>query len=252
VGANKCPANVALLPHKEVKKMKKRSKKYVEALNKIEKNKAYAKEEAVKLVKETSVSKFDSSVEVAMRLNLDTKKADQQLRGAVVLPHGTGKTKKVLVVARGEQATRAKEAGADFVGDTDILEKIEKENWFEFDVMIATPDMMPLLGKLGKVLGPKGLMPNPKTGTVTMDVVKAVDEVKAGRVAYRTDSYGNVHGIIGKVSFTEEQLLDNLNTFVSTILKLKPATVKGDYVKNISITTTMGPGIKVLINSFDK
>jgi len=232
--------------------MKKRSKKYVEALNKIEKNKAYAKEEAVKLVKETSVSKFDSSVEVAMRLNLDTKKADQQLRGAVVLPHGTGKTKKVLVVARGEQATRAKEAGADFVGDTDILEKIEKENWFEFDVMIATPDMMPLLGKLGKVLGPKGLMPNPKTGTVTMDVVKAVDEVKAGRVAYRTDSYGNVHGIIGKVSFTEEQLLDNLNTFVSTILKLKPATVKGDYVKNISITTTMGPGIKVLINSFDK
>ena len=232
--------------------MKKRSKKYVEAANKIEKNKLYSKEEAIKLVKETAISTFDSSIEVAMRLNLDTKKADQQLRGAIVLPHGTGKTKKVLVVARGEQATKAKEAGADFVGDVDMLEKIEKENWFGFDVMIATPDMMPLLGKLGKVLGPKGLMPNPKTGTVTMDVVKAVDEVKAGRVTYRTDSYGNVHAIIGKASFTEDKLIENLDAFVGAILKVKPATVKGEYVKNISVSSTMGPGIKIITNSFDK
>ena len=233
------------------KKMKK-GKKYVEALAKIEKGKAYTKEEAIALVKETSISSFDASVELALRLNLDTKKADQQLRGAIVLPHGTGKTKKVLVIAKGENATKAKEAGADYVGDVDMLGKIEKENWFDFDVMIATPDMMPLLGKLGKVLGPKGLMPNPKTGTVTMDVTKAVNEVKAGRVEYRTDSFGNVHGVIGKVSFTEEQLLDNLNAFMATILKVKPATVKGDYVKNIAITTTMGPGIKILVNSFDK
>ncbi len=232
--------------------MKQRGKKYVAACEKIEKNKAYSKEEAVKLAKETSVSKFDSTVEVAVRLNLDTKKADQQLRGAIVLPHGTGKTKKVLVIAKGENATKAKEAGADYVGDVDMLGKIEKENWFDFDVMIATPDMMPLLGKLGKVLGPKGLMPNPKTGTVTTDVTKAVNEVKAGRVEYRTDSFGNVHGIIGKSSFTEEQLLENLNAFMATILKVKPATVKGDYVKNIAITTTMGPGIKILVNSFDK
>ena len=232
--------------------MKKRGKKYLEALNKVERGKAYTKEEAVKLAKETSTSKFTGTVEVAVRLNLDTKKADQQLRGAIVLPHGTGKSKKVLVVARGENATKAKAAGADYVGDTDMLEKIEKENWFDFDVMIATPDMMPLLGKLGKVLGPKGLMPNPKTGTVTTDVEKAVSEVKAGRVEYRTDSFGNVHGIIGNTSFTEEQLLENLNAFVNVLLKAKPSTVKGEYVKNISIASTMGPGIKVLTNSFDK
>lgn len=232
--------------------MKKRGKKYVDALSKVEKGKLYTKEEAIKLAKETSVSKFDSTVEVAVRLNLDTKKADQQLRGAIVLPHGTGKTKRVLVIARGENATKAKEAGADYVGDTDLLEKIEKENWFDFDVMIATPDMMPLLGKLGRVLGPKGLMPNPKTGTVTTDVVKAVNEVKAGRVTYRTDSFGNVHGIIGKVSFDENQLLENLDAFMAALIKVKPATVKGDYIKNISVTTTMGPGIKILLNSFDK
>ncbi len=232
--------------------MKQRGKKYVAACEKIEKNKFYTKEEAVKLVKETSTSKFDATVEIAVRLNLDTKKADQQLRGAIVLPHGTGKTKKVLVVAKGENAAKAKEAGADYVGDTDVLEKIEKENWFDFDVMIATPDMMPLLGKLGRVLGPKGLMPNPKTGTVTTDVSKAVSEVKAGRVEYRTDSFGNVHSIIGKVSFTEEQLLENLDAFMATILKVKPSTAKGDYIKNIAITTTMGPGIKIVTNSFDK
>ena len=231
--------------------MKRRSKKYTEALSKIEKNKVYTKEEAIKLVKETSTSSFDGSVEVAMRLNLDTKKADQQLRGAIVLPKGTGKTKKVLVIAKGDKANQAREAGADYVGDVDMLEKIEKENWFDFDTMIATPDMMPLLGKLGKVLGPKGLMPNPKTGTVTMDVTKAVEEVKAGRVEYRTDSYGNIHGIIGKISFSDEDLLANLDAFVTHIIKLRPATVKGDYVKNISVASTMGPGIKVE-NNFDK
>ena len=231
--------------------MKRRSKKYTEALSKIEKNKVYTKEEAIKLVKETSTSSFDGSVEVAMRLNLDTKKADQQLRGAIVLPKWTGNTKKVLVIARGEKANQAKEAGADYVGDVDMLEKIEKENWFDFDTMIATPDMMPLLGKLGKVLGPKGLMPNPKTGTVTVDVVKAIEEVKAGRVEYRTDSYGNIHGIIGKVSFSDEDLLANLDAFVTHIIKLRPSTVKGDYVKNISVASTMGPGIKVE-NNFDK
>ena len=229
----------------------KRSKKYTEALSKIEKTKVYSKEEAVKLVKETSISSFDGSVDVAIRLNLDTKKADQQLRGAIVLPKGTGKTAKVLVIAKGPKATEAKEAGADYVGDTDMLDKIEKENWFDFDTIIATPDMMPALGKLGKVLGPKGLMPNPKTGTVTMDVKKAVEDVKSGKVEYRTDTFGIIHSVIGKVSFSEEDLLANLNAFVSTILKIKPASVKGDYVKSISISSTMGPGIKVE-NNFDK
>ena len=232
--------------------MKKRGKRYNEALEKFEKSKLYSKEEAVKLVKETSNAKFDATIEVAMYLNLDTKKADQQLRGAVVLPNGTGKTKKVLVIAKGDAQKAAREAGADYVGDMDMVEKIEKENWFDFDTLIATPDAMPLLGKLGRVLGPKGLMPNPKTGTVTTDVAKAIYDVKSGRVEYRTDSFGNIHGIIGKASFDEEKLLENLNTFVSTILKLKPATVKGDYVKNISVSSTMGPGIKINVNSFDK
>ena len=231
--------------------MKKRSKKYTEAFSKVEKNKVYTKEEAVKLVKETSISTFDGSIEVAMKLNLDTKKADQQLRGAIVLPKGTGKTVRVLVIAKGDNAAKAKAAGADYVGDVDMIEKIEKENWFEFDTMIATPDMMPLLGKIGRVLGPRGLMPNPKTGTVTMDVEKAINEVKAGRVEYRTDSYGNIHGIIGKASFSEEDLITNLDAFVAAILKVKPSTVKGEYVKNISIASTMGPGIKVE-NNFDK
>ena len=230
----------------------KRGKRYNEALSKIDKTKTYTKEEAVKLVKETANAKFDSTIEVAMYLNLDTKKADQQLRGAVVLPHGTGKTKKVLVIAKGDAQKAASDAGADYVGDVDMVEKIEKENWFDFDTLIATPDAMPLLGRLGRVLGPKGLMPNPKTGTVTMDVAKAISDVKSGRVEYRTDSFGNVHGIIGKSSFDEEKLVENLNTFVSTILKIKPATVKGDYVKNISISSTMGPGIKISVNSFDK
>ena len=232
------------------KKMKK-GKKYVEALSKIEKGKAYTKEEAIALVKETSVSSFDASVELALRLNLDTKKADQQLRGAIVLPNGTGKAKRVLVIAKGEAAKAAKEAGADYVGDMDMIEKIEKENWFEFDTMIATPDMMPALGKIGRVLGPKGLMPNPKTGTVTMDTKTAVEDVKKGRVEYRTDSYGNVHVIIGKVSFDAEKLIENLNAFVSLIIKTKPSVVKGKYILNVAVSSTMGPGIKIDTNSFD-
>ena len=230
----------------------KKGKKYVEAKKLVEKNKLYTKEEAVELVKKTTITKFDSSVEIAINLNLDTKKADQQLRGTICLPHGTGKTKKILVIAKGPKAEEAKKAGADYVGDNDYLEKIEKENWFDFDVLIATPDMMPALGKLGKVLGPKGLMPNPKTGTVTMDITKAVTEVKQGRIEYRTDSYGNVHAIIGKVSFTNEQLLENLSSFVSMIIKSKPSVVKGTYIKNISIASTMGPGVKIDTNSFDR
>ena len=230
--------------------MKRRGKKYNEVLSKVEKSKVYSKNEAVKLVKETSISSFDGTVELHVRLNLDTKKADQQLRGAIALPKGTGKTARILVIAKGPKATEGKEAGADYVGDIDMIEKIEKENWFEFDTIIATPDMMPQLGKIGKLLGPKGLMPNPKTGTVTMDVAKAVEEVKAGKVEYKTDSFGIIHGVIGKVSFKEEDLLENLNAFMSTILKVKPATVKGEYVKSISLTTTMGPGIKVE-NNFD-
>ena len=229
----------------------KKSKRFLESAEKVDKHKLYTKEEAVKLVKETATTKFDSSVEVAMHLNLDTKKADQQLRGAIVLPKGTGKAKKVLVIAKGAAADAAKEAGADYVGDTDYLDKIQKENWFDFDVMIATPDMMPALGKIGRILGPKGLMPNPKTGTVTLDTKKAVEEVKKGRVEYRTDSYGNVHALIGKSSFSEEDLLENLKTFVSVIVKAKPSVVKGTYVKNITLSSTMGPGDKVDINSFD-
>ncbi len=229
----------------------KKSKKYLEASKKVEKNKLYTKEEAINLVKETATANFDSSIELAMRLNLDTKKADQQLRGALVLPNGTGKTKRVLVIAKGEAAKAAKEAGADYVGDTDLLDKIANENWFEFDTMIATPDMMPALGKIGRILGPKGLMPNPKTGTVTMDTKTAVEDVKKGRVEYRTDSYGNVHVIIGKASFDSEKLLENLNAFVSLIVKSKPAVVKGKYILNISVSSTMGPGVKIDTNSFD-
>ena len=230
----------------------KKGKKYVEAAAKIEKGRAYTKEEAIKLVKETSTTKFDSSVEIAIRLNLDTKKADQQLRGAIVLPNGTGKSKKVLVLAKGALATTAKEVGADYVGDMDMIEKIANENWFDFDVIVATPDMMPALGKIGKVLGPKGLMPNPKTGTVTMDVKKAVEDIKKGRVEYRTDSYGNVATIIGKVSFDEAKLVENMDAFVSLILKAKPSSVKGTYVKNIAVSSTMGPSVKIDTNSFDK
>ena len=230
----------------------KRSKRYVSNLEKLDKNKAYSAIEAVKLVKETSNAKFDSTIEVAMNLNLDTKKDDQQLRGAVVLPNGTGKTKRILVLAKGDQAKAAKEAGADFVGDLDMIQKIEKESWFDYDVIIATPEMMPMLGKIGKLLGPKGLMPNPKTGTVTMDTAKAIEETKKGKVNYRTDSFGNVHGIVGKASFDDAKLVENLKAFVEAIMKVKPSTVKGAYVKNVSISSTMGPGVKIDLNSFDK
>jgi len=197
--------------------MKHRGKNYKSVKEKIEKNKSYEKTEAISLLKSIANTKFDETVEVHMNLNLDVKKADQQLRGALVLPKGTGKTVKVLVVAKGDLAKAAEKAGADIVGDLDILEKIEKENWFDFDMMIATPDMMPALGKLGKVLGPKGLMPNPKTGTVTTNVEKAVLDAKSGRVEYRTDSYGNIHGIVGKVSFNDADLIENLDAFVKTI-----------------------------------
>ncbi len=231
--------------------MKKRSKNYTEVLNKLEKEKLYNKDEAIELIKKTNLSKFDATIDIAIRLNLDTKKADQQLRGAIVLPHGTGKTKKVLVLAKGSKATEAKEAEADFVGDDNLIEKIEKEKWIDFDVIIATPDMMPPLGKIGKILGPKGLMPNPKTGTITNDVSKAVKEIKQGKVEYRTDSLGIVHSVLGKCSFDKQQLLDNLEVLVDTIVKLKPKTVKGIYIKSIFISTTMGPSIKIDTKSFD-
>lgn len=231
--------------------MKKHGKKYVEASKKLEKNKLYSANEAVKLVKETSVTNFDSTVEVAIKLNIDAKKSDQSLRGSFILPNGTGKTKKVLVIAKGEAASKAKEAGADYVGDKDMIEKIAKENWFPFDVIVATPDMMPELGKIGKILGPKGLMPNPKTGTVTTDVVKALSDINKGMVSYKNDSYGNIHTIIGKVSFDEQKLLENLNYVVSTVAKAKPNSVKGVFIQGITITSTMGPGIKIDKNSFD-
>ena len=222
----------------------KRSKKYVEASSKVE-NKKYTKDEAIKLVKELATAKFDETVELSLNLNLDTKKSDQQLRGATVLPNGIGKTKKVLVIAKGAKATEAKDAGADYVGDTDMIDKIANESWFDFDTLSATPDMMPALGKIGRVLGPKGLMPNPKTGTVTMDVKKAVEDVKKGRVEYRADSYGNVAVAIGKASFDADKLLGNLNAFVSLIIKTKPSVVKGKYVKSVTISSTMGPGVKI-------
>ena len=231
--------------------MSKAGKKYVEASKKVDRNKLYSKEEAISLVKETSITKFDSTVEVALKLNLDTKKATEQLRGSLVLPNGTGKTKKVLVIAKGEAAKEAKDAGADYVGDDDMIEKIQKENWFDYDVIVATPDMMASLGKIGRLLGPKGLMPNPKTGTVTPNVSKAVSDIKKGMVEYKTDTYGNVHVGFGKVSFTEKKLLENLEYIVSTINKVKPQTVKGLYIENITISSTMGPGIKVDKNSFD-
>lgn len=232
--------------------MKKSGKKYVEASSKVEKNKLYSITEAIKLVKETSITKFDSTVEVVFKLNIDTKKADQQLRGSLVLPNGTGKTKKTLVLAKGPQAEAAKNAGADYVGDLDLIEKIQKDNWFDFDIIIATPEMMPALGKIGKLLGPKGLMPNPKTGTVTTTPEKVVEDVKKGMIEYRADLYGNVHTIIGKVSFEEKALKENFDYLMNVILKSRPSTVKGTYITGITISSTMGPGIKVDKNSFDK
>ena len=231
--------------------MKKSGKKYVEASKLVEANKAYSLTEAVELVKKTSITKFDSSVEVAIKLNIDTKKADQQLRGSFVLPNGNGKTKRILVLAKGSAAEAAKKAGADFVGEQDLIDKIAKENWFEYDVIIATPDMMPLLGRIGKILGPRGLMPNPKTGTVTADPAKAVEDVKKGMIEYRADQYGNVHSMVGKVSFDDNKLVENIAYVIAQIVKAKPATVKGKYIQNISLSSTMGPGIHVDLNSID-
>ncbi|MFA5602542.1 MAG: 50S ribosomal protein L1 [Bacilli bacterium] len=232
--------------------MKRKSKKYLEVADKVEKGKLYSKAEAIKLAKETSITNFDASVELAVRLNLDSKKSDQQIRGALVLPNGIGKTQKVLVIAKGDKAKEAIEANADYVGEADMIEKIEKENWFDFDVIIATPDMMVALGKLGKVLGPKGLMPNPKIGTVTNDIKKAIMDVKKGKIEYRSDKAGNVHVVIGKVSFTEQQLLENFEAIMEAILNAKPSGVKGIYIKNIFLSTTMGPSIKLDFMQFDK
>ena len=228
----------------------KKGKKYIKAVELFDKHNTYSKEEAIDLVKKTSTSKFDGSVEVAVRLNVDTKKTDQQVRGAIVLPNGTGKSKTVLVLTKNDaQAKAAKAAGAEFVGGEELIEKIAKENWLDFDVIIATPEMMPLLGRIGKLLGPRGLMPNPKTGTVTTDTVKAIEDVKKGRIEYRTDSYGNVHTIIGKVSFDNDKLVENLVAFMNVIVKSKPQTVKGQFIKNVSVSSTMGPGIKIDLNS---
>lgn len=224
--------------------MAKKGKKYIEAKALIEKGKAYSIDEAIELVKKTSTVKFDATVDVAFKLGLDTRHADQQLRGAMVLPNGTGKSKKVLVVTQGAKAEEAKAAGADVVGGTEILEEIKK-GWLDFEVMIATPDMMAELGKLGRILGPKGLMPNPKTGTVTMDVTKAVNEVKAGKITYRTDKQGNVHVTIGKVSFETEKLVENYKAIYDVLVKAKPSSAKGVYMKNIAVSSTMGPGVKV-------
>ena len=229
--------------------MAKKSKNYLAALEKVDSTKSYSLEEAVNLVKETAYAKFDSTIEVAYRLGVDPKKADQQIRGAVVLPNGTGKTQKVLVFARGAKATEAEEAGADYVGDADLVQKITG-GWMDFDVVVATPDMMGEVGRLGRVLGPKGLMPNPKTGTVTMDVTKAVNEIKAGKVTYRVDKQSNLHAPIGKASFDAEKLVENFRTMQDTVMKAKPSTSKGIYIKNLSVTSTFGPGIKVDPSSF--
>ena len=224
--------------------MAKKGKKYLEAIKLVDRTKTYPIQEAIELVKKTSTTKFDASVEVAFRLGVDPKKADQQIRGAVVLPNGTGKTQRVLVFAKGEKLKEAEAAGADFVGDAEYITKIQ-QGWFDFDVIVATPDMMGEVGKLGRVLGPKGLMPNPKTGTVTFDVTKAIEEIKAGKVEYRVDKAGNVHVPIGKVSFDEAKLVENFKTIFDTMSKAKPAAAKGTYMKNVSVTSTMGPGVKV-------
>ncbi|MDN6260256.1 MAG: 50S ribosomal protein L1, partial [Staphylococcus simulans] len=222
--------------------MAKKGKKYLDAAKKVDRNTYYAVEEAISLAKETSVANFDASVEVAFRLGIDTRKNDQQIRGAVVLPHGTGKTQRVLVFAKGDKAAEAEAAGADYVGESEYANKIQ-QGWFDFDVVVATPDMMGEVGKLGRVLGPKGLMPNPKTGTVTMDVKKAVEEIKAGKVEYRAEKAGIVHASIGKVSFSTEDLVDNFNTIQDVLAKAKPASAKGTYFKSVAVSTTMGPGV---------
>ena len=225
--------------------MAKKSKQMRAALEKIDSTKAYSVEEAVALAQETNFAKFDATVEVSYNLNIDVKKADQQIRGAMVLPNGTGKTQRVLVFARGAKAEEAKAAGADFVGGDELIPKIQNEGWLDFDVVVATPDMMGVVGRLGRVLGPKGLMPNPKAGTVTMDVTKAINDIKAGKIEYRLDKTNIIHVPVGKASFTEEQLADNFQTLIDAINKVRPAAVKGQYLKSVTLTSTMGPGVKV-------
>ena len=225
--------------------MAKQSKKYAQALAKIDRTKLYDSKEALDLVAEIASAKFDETVEAHIKLGVDGRHADQQVRGAIVLPHGTGKTKKVLVFAKGEKATEAQAAGADFVGAEDLVQKIQKENWFDFDVVVATPDMMGVVGRLGRVLGPKGLMPNPKSGTVTFDVTKAIEEIKAGKVEYRLDKNNIVHVPVGKVSFGGEKLAENFATLMSAIVKAKPASAKGTYLRSITVASTMGPGVKI-------
>ncbi len=225
--------------------MPKRGKKYQEAVKLINKVESYDYKIAVDLVKKTAVAKFDETVEAHIRLGVDSRHADQQVRGAIVLPHGTGKTVKVLVFAKGNKVTEAEEAGADYVGAEDLAEKIKKENWFDFDVIVATPDMMGVVGKLGRTLGPKGLMPNPKSGTVTFDLAKAIKEIKAGKVEYRLDKTNIIHVAIGKASFSNEQLEENFKTLLDAVIKAKPSAAKGHYLKSITLASTMGPGVKV-------
>lgn len=231
--------------------MAKKGKRYEESLKLVDRSKAYDIEEAVELLKQVAKAKFDETVEVAFRLGVNPKKADEQIRGAMVLPHGTGKTQKVLVFAKGEKAKEAEAAGADYVGDQDLINKIN-QGWFEFDVIVATPDMMAEVGKLGRILGPKGLMPNPKTGTVTFEVEKAITDIKAGQVEYRVDSAANLHVPIGKVSFENDKLIGNFEAIVQTIVRVKPQASKGKYIRNVAITSTMGPGIKVDVSSYIK
>lgn len=229
--------------------MAKKGKKYNEALKLVDRSKAYEIEEAVELLKKVAKANFDETVEIAFRLGVNPKKADEQIRGAMVLPHGTGRTQTVLVFAKGEKAKEAEAAGADYVGDQDLIEKIN-QGWFDFDVIVATPDMMAEVGKLGRVLGPKGLMPNPKTGTVTFDVEKAVNDIKAGQVEYRVDSAGNLHVPAGKISFDNEKLVENLTAIIRTMVQVRPQATKGTYMRNVAITSTMGPGIKVDASGF--
>ena len=223
----------------------KRGKKYTEAAKLVDRATQYDVAEAISLVKKTAVAKFDETVEAHIRLGVDGRHADQQVRGAVVLPHGTGKTVRVLVFAKGDKVAEAEAAGADFVGGEELIPRIQNEGWFDFDVVVATPDMMGVVGRLGRVLGPKGLMPNPKAGTVTMDVTKAVNDIKAGKIEYRLDKANIIYCPVGKASFTEEQLTENFNTLMDAIIKAKPASAKGTYMKSVTVTSTMGPGIKV-------
>lgn len=228
----------------------KKGKRYQDLVKLIDRSAAYDPSEAIELVQKTAKAKFDESVELHIKLGVDSRHADQQVRGAVVLPHGTGRTKKVLVFAKGPKADEAKEAGADFVGAEELATKIQSENWFDFDVIVATPDMMGVVGRLGRVLGPKGLMPNPKSGTVTMDISKAIEEIKAGKVEYRLDKTNIIHCMIGKASFGSEKLGENLSTIMDAIVKAKPAAAKGQYLKSVTLTTTMGPGIRVNTSRF--